>query len=334
MNNKFLPIGSVCTLKGKNKKVMITGYYGVEFNGNLKIDDYQGCSYPEGLLLPELTCNFNHSDIENIDFVGYKNDDQVKFNALLNALNGNDDEYKKDEWILSSNKSYSKLLFDENGVVVLAEPIENKKTETELKFDENGILVEYGKEKIENPFYKDFSSMEVMKSNSNKNIFSDYKFDENGILVGDDSNFYEKKESSLNEIKFDENGIVISIDNDLEKENNTKYKFDENGILASENGSEEEIPAVGPVLAEYINPSSKVVSNYMFDSNGNLTSEEIYTFNSNGNLISTNNKRIEDNIPTIDSGLSEYVSANEELESTSVKNTYTFDEDGTVTEVN
>ena len=37
MEQKYLPIGSVCTLKGKNKKVMITGYYSVEFNGNFKI---------------------------------------------------------------------------------------------------------------------------------------------------------------------------------------------------------------------------------------------------------------------------------------------------------
>ena len=40
MNEKYLPIGTICTLKGKNKKVMIVGVYGVEFNGNLKINDY------------------------------------------------------------------------------------------------------------------------------------------------------------------------------------------------------------------------------------------------------------------------------------------------------
>ena len=129
MEQKYLPIGSVCTLKGKNKKVMITGYYSVSFSGNLKINDYMGCAYPEGMLLPEFVCSFNHTDIESVDFLGFKNEEQEIFKGLLNRLTGNTDEnatselHKENDIFLTSNSSYSKLLFDENGVVMIADPV-------------------------------------------------------------------------------------------------------------------------------------------------------------------------------------------------------------------
>lgn len=258
MENKFLPIGSVCTLKGKNKKVMITGYYSVEFNGNLKIDDYQGCAYPEGLLLPEFVCNFNHSDIEKVDFVGYKNDDQNKFNALLNKLTSNDeDNVKNDEWSLASSQSYSKLLFDENGVVVLAEPLPTKEVKNNLKFDENGFVIEDGNSKVENPFYKEYTDENPVKNDSNSDIFNKYKFDENGILLSVEDN--EKVENKLNKIEFDENGIVVSAG---EQKSTPQYKFDENGILIS---VEEENLEETEELKEY-------KPEYEFDENGILVS--------------------------------------------------------------
>ena len=54
MIDKYLPIGTVCTLKGNNKKVMVIGFFSVEYNGNIKMYDYQGCSYPEGILLKNM----------------------------------------------------------------------------------------------------------------------------------------------------------------------------------------------------------------------------------------------------------------------------------------
>ena len=108
MEQKYLPIGSVCTLKGKNKKVMITGYYSVEFNGNLRIKDYCGCVYPEGMLLPEHSCTFNHTDIETIDFIGFKNDEQKTFQGLLNRLTGNN--LSEEELIDLDAKTIEKLI--------------------------------------------------------------------------------------------------------------------------------------------------------------------------------------------------------------------------------
>lgn len=193
MSVKYLPIGTICTLKGKHRKVMITGFYSVEFNGNLKINDYSGCSYPEGLLFSGSVCTFNHSDIENIDFMGYESEAQIKFNSLLKRLTENEVEQKKsDNWVLASSKSYSKLLFDENGVVVLAEPV---KSQNEVKLAEEKVVDISNNSKVENPFYTDYSSISKKNEvNLDEKIFGKYKFDENGILISIENSEYEEKE--------------------------------------------------------------------------------------------------------------------------------------------
>ena len=293
MEQKYLPIGSVCTLKGKNKKIMITGYYSVEFNGNLRIKDYCGCVYPEGMLLPEQNCIFNHSDIESIDFVGYKNETFQTFKNLLNRLTGEETTqveqaaqfHKENDMFLTSNSTYSKLLFDENGVVMIADRVieeknsdENKKWK-DIQFNEDGTVIKAEKrEEVKNPFYKDFS-LENKEENektedNNWNIFNKIEFDENGVVV--DTQVKEQEKSTLNKIEFDENGIVISVNGQtLVEENNdyTQYKFDENGVLVAdgENRIEDHIPAVGPGLPGYEEP--KVESKYKFDENGNVISE-------------------------------------------------------------
>jgi len=313
---KYLPIGSVCTLKGKNKKVMITGFYSIEFNGNLKINDYCGCTYPEGFLLPELNCTFNHDDIETIDFVGYENSDQKKFNKLLKNLNS-DNEFdkesyelnEKDDWILQSSESYSKLLFDENGVVVLAEPVVEKKIDNSYKFDENGIVVKDMKN-LNNPFYKEYNYTETDTIvNSDNNIFNSNGFDKSDNVVSE----LEKQKGFLNKIEFDENGVVISANMEPSQDNSyANYRFDENGVLISigEEEKEEEIPPIGPGLPGYVEPKKE--SNYRFDENGVL--------------ISVNEEEKEEEIPPIGPGLPGYVEPKKE-------SNYRFDENGVLISV-
>lgn len=240
---KYLPIGSICTLKGKNKKIMITGFYSSEFNGNLKINDYSGCAYPEGLLLPELSCTFNHDDIESVDFVGFKNEDYEKFNNMLKGLNSNEEkeensEKSSDGWILASNKSYSKLLFDENGVVVLAEPVEETENKNEYKFDANGMVVK-DLTNIDNPFHKTYDAVKPKEMEEPTKIFGDYSFDENGVVTQVNKKTTKVSSDSLNEIEFDENGVVISIKGeDLKNDTpNEEYIFDENGAVVKVNSS-------------------------------------------------------------------------------------------------
>lgn len=286
MEGKYLPIGSICTLKGKNKKVMITGYYSVEFNGNLKIKDYMGCAYPEGMLLPEQVITFNHSDIEKIDFVGFKNEEQETFKKLLNRLTGNtksDEEkaaefHKKNDMFLTSNSTYSKLLFDENGVVMIADPVEEPKpqksnTLNNIKFDEKGYVISMGEdEEVSNPFHKEYSDVNpVQKKNSDWNIFNKIEFDKNGTVVSAENDINNKKEEMLNKIEFDENGTVISVSGETlkDKQDFGQYKFDATGTLIAigNDKMEEDIPPIGPGLPGYVEPN-QAKSNYKFDENG------------------------------------------------------------------
>ena len=296
MENKYLPIGSVCTLKGKSRKVMITGYYSVKFNGNLKINDYKGCVYPEGLLISDQTISFNHTDIENIDFIGFKNEEQEKFMKLFDRLTGNiSDEdkakefHENNEMFLTSNSTYSKLLFDENGVVMIAESVpeqsklQSKGVFSNIKFDENGTVISVEDNvNVKNPFYIEYKpNNEPEKKYNSLNIFNNIEFDENGTVVSVDEN---KKDAMLSKIEFDENGTVISVSGDdlKNKENYNQYKFDENGVLISDGdnsleqktetslsqSNEYKFAEDGTVLAE-LNQTSE---NIKFDENGVVVS--------------------------------------------------------------
>ena len=226
---------------------MIIGYYSVEFNGNLRIRDYQGCVYPEGLLLPDQVCTFNHTDIEKVDFLGYKDDEQYKFQRLLDRLTGNTNDvenaktfHEENDMVLTSSKSYSKLLFDENGVVVLAEPVlESPKSNVDIKFDKDGYVISNETDSdINNPFYKEYTTTEPkIEDSDNWNIFNKVEFDENGVVISAEEKIEPSKENLLNKIEFDENGVVISVGNDSpvsnEESNANEYKFDENGVLIS-----------------------------------------------------------------------------------------------------
>ena len=274
---KYLPIGSVCTLKGKNKKIMITGYYSVEFNGNLKIKDYIGCVYPEGMLLPNQTLTFNHTDIEKIDFVGFENEELNKFMTILNNLTGNvsdaekaKDFHKQNDMFLASNSSYSKLLFDENGIIMIADPVKEEKPKQNnfdnIKFDENGYVVSIGNnDNVSNPFHKDYKVNDTKEEKpSNWNIFSKIEFDKDGTVVSAEK-MEDKKESMLNKIEFDENGVVISVGND--KLNNTN-NFSNEKVETDKSKT---------VVSESINTNEKLndknQKNIQFDENGIVISE-------------------------------------------------------------
>ena len=254
MEQKYLPIGSVCTLKGKNKKIMITGYYSIEFTGNIKIYDYIGCLYPEGLLGSDHGISFNHSEIENIDFIGFKNRDGENFLKLLNNVSD-----EKSEPTISSSKNYSKIVFDENGVVVMAEPVDNSNS-SKYEFDEDGTVIG-----ISNPFHKEYEQKEETPVD-NWDILKetdDEESPEEELLKG-----------SLNKIEFDENGVVISTG---ENKNKEQYKFDSNGVVIG-NGWDTE-----PTKEQYKFDENGVV---IGDSKSNNTSK--YKFDENGTVIGIN----------------------------------------------
>jgi hypothetical protein len=88
----FLPNGSIVLLKGGNKKLMIYGRKQLlvtdedvqRDSEDLTMYDYLGVPYPEGYISPEYAFVFNHSDIKEIFFQGYSDQDEEAFQEVLN----------------------------------------------------------------------------------------------------------------------------------------------------------------------------------------------------------------------------------------------------------
>lgn len=80
---KLLPIGSVVMLEGGKKEVMITGFYIVSASDPNTVYDYSGCLFPEGIVSSEQNLVFNHKQIVNVLYMGYKNDKEREFKKDL-----------------------------------------------------------------------------------------------------------------------------------------------------------------------------------------------------------------------------------------------------------
>ena len=231
MKNKYLPIGTVCSIKGNTNKIMIVGFLSLDYNGNLNVYDYKGCVYPKGLFASGGTVSFNHDDIEKVEFMGYETD--LHENLSSNLTNVSVVETIKKQ---TKNDSISKYVFDQNGVIIMdntqKEEIKNENINTE----------------INNPFTLNYNNNQNMSNNTNK-----FKFDENGVIIADNTVVKIEEKAKY---KFDENGLIIednTITNESKKTTDeniisneakraiesldieSKYKFDENGVIISEN---------------------------------------------------------------------------------------------------
>lgn len=89
MVKELLPIGSIVLLKNADKKLMI---YGIKQSGkqdDQREYDYLGVLYPEGNISEEYKFLFDHSDIQEICFRGFEDDERQTFIERL------DDFYKE-----------------------------------------------------------------------------------------------------------------------------------------------------------------------------------------------------------------------------------------------
>jgi len=86
MEERFLPIGSVVKLKDGQKRLMITGFLPIEQNenGEKNVWDYSGCLYPEGIIVSSTNYLFNHSQIEEVHFIGLVDEEEEQFKQKLN----------------------------------------------------------------------------------------------------------------------------------------------------------------------------------------------------------------------------------------------------------
>ncbi|MBR6690864.1 MAG: DUF4176 domain-containing protein [Bacilli bacterium] len=90
--NKYLPLGSIVSLNGKDAKLMIIGYKRKNREIN-KIFDYSGCMYPTGIFIPSsYSLSFNHDQIDKVYYVGYKDDKYKKLCELLNRIDEKQEE--------------------------------------------------------------------------------------------------------------------------------------------------------------------------------------------------------------------------------------------------
>lgn len=262
MNEKFLPIGTICTLKGINKKIMISGFFGTSYVGKIKMYDYIGVEYPEGML-SQKTYTFNHSDIVEVNFMGYLEEEHKILNS--NLLNNNvSDEPIKESNLLSNFK------FDENGVVIFdgSVPLDDTKQEPENKT-------------ISNPFNQIYQKQETKETP--KQGFSQFKFDENGVVIAEE-------QVSTGGFKFDENGVVIA-DNTVAETNNSQFKFDENGVVISDGND--------TIESSISSPQFKFDENGVVISDGNDTIqnniEPQFQFDKNGMVVQDGNENYYDN---------------------------------------
>lgn len=81
----LLPIGTVVTLKEGKKRVMIYGVKQTDKNTGTEYD-YIAVLYPEGNLGEIGSFLFNHSDVEEIHFKGFDDDERTDFLKKLEGF--------------------------------------------------------------------------------------------------------------------------------------------------------------------------------------------------------------------------------------------------------
>jgi len=82
---ELLPLGSIVLLENGEKKIMIYGRRQNAVKTNEKYD-YVACLYPEGNISDEFTYLFNHSDIREVVFEGFSDDDDKAFLEYLATI--------------------------------------------------------------------------------------------------------------------------------------------------------------------------------------------------------------------------------------------------------
>lgn len=96
MNNQLLPIGSVVTLEGAEKKLMVMGVFPADSDSG-KIYDYIAVPYPEGYIDNETMFLFMHKDIQTVEYLGFINAEHQSFRVQLFAELEKENIIRKEE---------------------------------------------------------------------------------------------------------------------------------------------------------------------------------------------------------------------------------------------
>ncbi len=102
MKEKFLPIGTVVTLKGGTVKLMIIGFCAISDDYPGVVFDYSALPYPVGEVVEGGRGLFNHDQIETINHMGYESEEDLAYKEQIKmVLQIGEEEYKK---LLESKK--------------------------------------------------------------------------------------------------------------------------------------------------------------------------------------------------------------------------------------
>ena len=82
MNRKYYPIGTVVTLQGGNRPIMIYGRKQVQANTGTEWD-YVACLYPEGNLGEDYNIFFQQEEVEEVHHLGYASALEERMQELL-----------------------------------------------------------------------------------------------------------------------------------------------------------------------------------------------------------------------------------------------------------
>lgn len=87
----YLPLGSVVLLKNGQKKLMICGRIQTDVATNISYD-YSGCFYPEGLIKSTEVFLFNNENIDNVFFIGYQDEEELRFRKYISEKVDSDNQ--------------------------------------------------------------------------------------------------------------------------------------------------------------------------------------------------------------------------------------------------
>ena len=218
MKDKYLPIGSIVTINNTNKNIMIVGYYAIKYQNVVKMYDYVGISYPEGTLL-DGNFAFNHTDITNILYEGYKDD---SFNVLNKNMLGQNENKSIDA---KKDSNFVNVKYDANGVVQYDE-FEDKSVDK---------LVELLNEDIKNPFEAQVSqekipdAIPVVEEQASASPVNPEARDDTQSIIDNLNAILEENKQDSNTNNKDDAIKLDEVNIDL-----TTYKFTEDGIIINE----------------------------------------------------------------------------------------------------
>lgn len=83
MKEKYLPIGTVVTLKGGTVKLMIVGFCAISPDHEGVMFDYSALPYPVGEIVEGGRGLFNHDQIETINHMGLESEEDLEYKEQI-----------------------------------------------------------------------------------------------------------------------------------------------------------------------------------------------------------------------------------------------------------